>query len=250
MATNEKPDWPRDDDEQWAAEVELRLVLDHHAPAGLADEVLAEAYEAVVEAARPARDLFRTPRTVCTVRGGPTDRRGLPCGPRPGRHDAGRTPHYVPGLARHDGHSRQRPVLGTQRPLGRAQLGIHRGAHLDSYATSRQATSTTSPPPAAGDNRTEAAFGRPRRRRRRRDRVRLPGASHPSRLRVNRPAWQGDQPTTGRREACAVLAAATTAFATVGRDSGWGPRKSWGSMSSSSMTRGAPWSSSTRSTRA
>ncbi|MEU8567730.1 hypothetical protein AB0C51_05055 [Streptomyces pathocidini] len=61
MATNEKPDWPRDDDEQWAAEVELRLVLDHHAPAGLADEVLAEAYEAVVEAARPARDLFGPP---------------------------------------------------------------------------------------------------------------------------------------------------------------------------------------------
>ncbi|MFD0415695.1 hypothetical protein [Streptomyces sp. NPDC127108] len=53
--------WERKEDEAWAASVELRLVLDHDAPAGLADAVLAEAYELVHEEGRPALDLLGDP---------------------------------------------------------------------------------------------------------------------------------------------------------------------------------------------
>ncbi|MFI8930797.1 hypothetical protein ACIG3E_24395 [Streptomyces sp. NPDC053474] len=53
--------WDLEDDADWAATVELRLVLDHDAPAGLADDVLAEVHELVREEGRTARDLFGTP---------------------------------------------------------------------------------------------------------------------------------------------------------------------------------------------
>jgi hypothetical protein len=53
--------WAREEDEDWAATFELRLVLRHDAPAGLADEVLAEAHEIVGEAGRPALEVLGDP---------------------------------------------------------------------------------------------------------------------------------------------------------------------------------------------
>ncbi|MFG3258366.1 hypothetical protein [Streptomyces sp. NPDC048172] len=61
MTSKEKLDWPHEDDAKWAAEVELRLVLDHDAPSGLADTLLPEACAAVREEGRPARELFGAP---------------------------------------------------------------------------------------------------------------------------------------------------------------------------------------------
>ncbi|WP_240134279.1 hypothetical protein [Streptomyces sp. MUM 178J] len=61
MTTQEKLNWPRDEDETWAAAVELRLALAPHSPEGLAGRVLAEAYEAVTETGRSARELFGEP---------------------------------------------------------------------------------------------------------------------------------------------------------------------------------------------
>ena len=62
MTTNAQVDWPREEDERWAAEVELRLVFDHDAPPGLADTLLAETCAVVREADSPARELFGAPR--------------------------------------------------------------------------------------------------------------------------------------------------------------------------------------------
>ncbi|MGW2231084.1 hypothetical protein [Streptomyces formicae] len=66
------PSWTREDDEDWAATFEVRLVLDHDAPAGLADEVLAEAHEIVEQAGLPAREVLGDPgayaRTVAAER--------------------------------------------------------------------------------------------------------------------------------------------------------------------------------------
>ncbi|MGH4029533.1 hypothetical protein ACQB60_11430 [Actinomycetota bacterium Odt1-20B] len=56
-----EPSWAREADEEWAAVVELRLVLDHDAPAGLADTVLAEAHEVVTEAGLPAEEVLGAP---------------------------------------------------------------------------------------------------------------------------------------------------------------------------------------------
>ncbi|WP_030677358.1 hypothetical protein [Streptomyces sp. NRRL B-1347] len=53
--------WDRGEDADWAATVEVRLVLDHNAPAGLADAVLAEVHELVREEGRTAQDLFGAP---------------------------------------------------------------------------------------------------------------------------------------------------------------------------------------------
>lgn len=61
MTTSQKLDWPTEEDEKWAAGVELRLAVDHHGPDGLADAVLATAHEAVVETGRGARELFGAP---------------------------------------------------------------------------------------------------------------------------------------------------------------------------------------------
>ncbi|WP_267244188.1 hypothetical protein [Streptomyces sp. PR69] len=61
MTAKEKLNWPRDEDEKWAAAVELRLALAPHSPDGLADRVLAEVYEAVTETGRSARELFGEP---------------------------------------------------------------------------------------------------------------------------------------------------------------------------------------------
>ncbi|WP_217206700.1 hypothetical protein [Streptomyces sp. AC550_RSS872] len=61
MTTTEKLDWAREEDEEWAAVVELRLALDTQAPADLVHQVLAEAHDAVTETGRAARDLFGAP---------------------------------------------------------------------------------------------------------------------------------------------------------------------------------------------
>ncbi|MFF9900674.1 hypothetical protein [Streptomyces longispororuber] len=53
--------WDREEDADWAATVEAHLAFDHDAPAGLADDVLAEVHELVREEGRPARDLFGAP---------------------------------------------------------------------------------------------------------------------------------------------------------------------------------------------
>ncbi|MEV0120678.1 hypothetical protein AB0I16_03835 [Streptomyces sp. NPDC050703] len=70
--------WTREEDEDWAATVEVRLVLRHDAPVGLADEVLAEAHEIVTEAGRPAPEVLGTPeeyaRTVAAERIGEAHR--------------------------------------------------------------------------------------------------------------------------------------------------------------------------------
>ncbi|MFJ2771773.1 hypothetical protein [Streptomyces sp. NPDC087300] len=55
------PRWLREDDKDWAATVEVRLVMEHDAPAGLADEVLAEAHEIVAQAELPAREVLGEP---------------------------------------------------------------------------------------------------------------------------------------------------------------------------------------------
>lgn len=70
--------WSREEDEDWAATVEVRLVLRHDAPDGLADEVLAEAHEMVAEAGRPALEVLGAPeeyaRTVAAERIGEAHR--------------------------------------------------------------------------------------------------------------------------------------------------------------------------------
>ncbi|MBM7172590.1 hypothetical protein JQK87_30195 [Streptomyces sp. G44] len=64
--------WDREEDEEWADTVHVRLVLDHDAPAGLAAEVLAEAHQLVHEAGLPAQEVLGEPeayaRTVAAER--------------------------------------------------------------------------------------------------------------------------------------------------------------------------------------
>lgn len=71
-AAKAKVGWERQEDEEWAASVEVRLVLGHDAPGGLADEVLAEAHEVVRDAGLPAREVLGEPdayaRTVAAER--------------------------------------------------------------------------------------------------------------------------------------------------------------------------------------
>jgi hypothetical protein len=61
MTTTENLNWPCEDDEKWAAVVELRLILDQQAPADLVHQILAEAHDAVTETGGTARDLFGPP---------------------------------------------------------------------------------------------------------------------------------------------------------------------------------------------
>lgn len=91
MTTTQKPGWAREEDEAWAAVVELRLTLDQQAPAGLIRQVLAEAHDAVTETGRTPQDLFGDPvayaRAVAAERIGEEDRarvdaRGLTPGER------------------------------------------------------------------------------------------------------------------------------------------------------------------------
>ncbi|GGS18459.1 hypothetical protein GCM10010252_67390 [Streptomyces aureoverticillatus] len=69
MAKDRKPapTWEREEDEDWAAAVEIRLALDHDAPAGLADQVLAEAHQLVHEEGRPALDLLGDPHAYAQL---------------------------------------------------------------------------------------------------------------------------------------------------------------------------------------
>ncbi|QQC90024.1 hypothetical protein [Streptomyces alfalfae] len=75
--------WSREEDEDWAATVEVRLVLRHDAPDGLADEVLAEAHEMVAEAGRPALEVLG-PRRNTRARSPPSAsaRRTVPASTR------------------------------------------------------------------------------------------------------------------------------------------------------------------------
>lgn len=72
MTTTEKLSWPREEDEEWATAVELRLALDQQAPADFVHRLLTEAHDAVIETGRTARDLFGAPaayaRTVAEER--------------------------------------------------------------------------------------------------------------------------------------------------------------------------------------
>lgn len=66
--------WPTEEDSRWAARLELRLALDHGGSGDLAQEVLAEAFEAVMESGRGAEDLLGDPAEyaaeVAAERGG------------------------------------------------------------------------------------------------------------------------------------------------------------------------------------
>ncbi|MEV5982028.1 hypothetical protein [Streptomyces sp. NPDC052114] len=74
MGKTQTPDlsWAREADQEWADRVRVRLVLDHDAPAGLADEVLSEAHQVVTEADLPASEVLGTAdayaRTVAAER--------------------------------------------------------------------------------------------------------------------------------------------------------------------------------------
>ncbi|MGW0535833.1 hypothetical protein [Streptomyces sp. NPDC003032] len=74
MGTTRTPElvWVREEDQEWADSVHVRLVLDHDAPAGLADEALAEAHQVVDEAGLPALEVLGDPdayaRTVAAER--------------------------------------------------------------------------------------------------------------------------------------------------------------------------------------
>ncbi|GAQ53150.1 hypothetical protein [Streptomyces acidiscabies] len=72
--------WQRAADEQWAAAVEARLLLNPQVPEDLPARVLAEAHEAVTDSGRTATDLFGDPhdyaRTVTEERVDDTHRAG------------------------------------------------------------------------------------------------------------------------------------------------------------------------------
>lgn len=78
MTTTDKLVWTREEDETWAAVVELRLTLDQQASADLLRRVLAEAHDAVTETGRTTHDLFGDPvayaRSVAAERIGEEDR--------------------------------------------------------------------------------------------------------------------------------------------------------------------------------
>lgn len=64
--------WAREEDEEWADAVLVRLVLDEDAPSGFADDILAEAHQLVAEAGQPAAEVLGDPaayaRTVAAER--------------------------------------------------------------------------------------------------------------------------------------------------------------------------------------
>ncbi|MEU8957289.1 hypothetical protein AB0C93_23640 [Streptomyces sp. NPDC048518] len=64
--------WAREEDEEWADAVLVRLVLDEDAPSGFADEMLVEAHQLVAEAGQPAAEVLGDPaayaRTVASER--------------------------------------------------------------------------------------------------------------------------------------------------------------------------------------
>jgi hypothetical protein len=91
LTTTESLSWAREEDEAWAAVVELRLTLDQQAPADLIQQVLAEVHDAVTETGRTPQDLFGAPveyaRSVAAERIGEEhrariDARGLTPGER------------------------------------------------------------------------------------------------------------------------------------------------------------------------
>ncbi|MFH8609167.1 hypothetical protein ACH4D5_16990 [Streptomyces sp. NPDC018029] len=64
--------WAREEDEKWAATVQVRLAFDEGVPVGFAEEMLAEARQLVEEAGQPALDVLGDPtayaRTVAAER--------------------------------------------------------------------------------------------------------------------------------------------------------------------------------------
>ncbi|MEU6991624.1 hypothetical protein ABZ953_13325 [Streptomyces sp. NPDC046465] len=64
--------WARDQDQEWADAVHVRLALDEDVPVGFAEEMLAEAHQLVAEAGQPAADVLGDPasyaRTVAAER--------------------------------------------------------------------------------------------------------------------------------------------------------------------------------------
>ena len=62
MTVNTGIRWTREEDETWAANFELELVLKYNPQKGLADQALSEVHEMVTETGRSARDLFDDPR--------------------------------------------------------------------------------------------------------------------------------------------------------------------------------------------
>ncbi|MEU7583689.1 hypothetical protein AB0B50_39630 [Streptomyces sp. NPDC041068] len=81
--------WAREEDQEWADAVLVRLVLDEDAPSGFADEILAEAHQLVDEAGRPALEVLGEPvayaRTVAAERVSEQYRAGIDTrGMRPG----------------------------------------------------------------------------------------------------------------------------------------------------------------------
>ncbi|MFD4635331.1 hypothetical protein ACFVYR_37335 [Streptomyces sp. NPDC058284] len=81
--------WEREEDQDWADTVHVRLALDEEAPAGFAEEILAEAHQLVAEAGQPAVDVLGDPvayaRTVAKERVSERYRAGIDThGMRPG----------------------------------------------------------------------------------------------------------------------------------------------------------------------
>ena len=62
MTVNTGIRWTREEDETWAANFELELVLKYNPQKGLADQALSEVHEMVTETGRSAQDLFDDPR--------------------------------------------------------------------------------------------------------------------------------------------------------------------------------------------
>ncbi len=67
--TTRTPDlvWTREEDQDWADTVRVRLALDHGVAFGLAEEVLAEAHQLVHEAGRPAPEVLGTPEAYASA---------------------------------------------------------------------------------------------------------------------------------------------------------------------------------------
>ncbi|MGA4849686.1 hypothetical protein ACOBQB_26775 [Streptomyces sp. G5(2025)] len=59
--------WAREEDQEWADTVHVRLAFDHDVPVGLAEEVLAEAHQMVHEAGLPAQEVLGAPEAYASA---------------------------------------------------------------------------------------------------------------------------------------------------------------------------------------
>ncbi|MFI2619910.1 hypothetical protein [Streptomyces sp. NPDC018584] len=60
-------DWAREEDQEWADTVHVRLALDHDMPLGLTEEALAEAHQLVREAGLPAHEVLGAPEAYASA---------------------------------------------------------------------------------------------------------------------------------------------------------------------------------------